>query len=167
MNVSCGTPLTAPRVSAGGLCRWKAINKEGRHVGLDFYDLLIEGHNPNQIYEIPSSLIFCWTLVQEECTLEWHPLACHPKPRPERRSLLDSSAPACVQKAGALLCGCVPRVFARMRAFPPPTGCEPRPAQNPRGASCARWKVPRSAKPIRQILWRQGREPVPPPRNVI
>jgi hypothetical protein len=22
---------------------WKAINKEGRHVGLDFYDLLIEG----------------------------------------------------------------------------------------------------------------------------
>jgi hypothetical protein len=42
MNVSCGTPLTAPRVSAGGLCRWKAINKEGRHVGLDFYDLLIE-----------------------------------------------------------------------------------------------------------------------------
>ena len=22
----------------------KAINKEGRHVGLDFYDLLIEGH---------------------------------------------------------------------------------------------------------------------------
>jgi hypothetical protein len=23
---------------------WKAINKEGRHVGLDFYDLLIEGH---------------------------------------------------------------------------------------------------------------------------
>jgi hypothetical protein len=44
MNVSCGTPLRAPRVSAGGLCRWKAINKEGRHVGLDFYDLLIEGH---------------------------------------------------------------------------------------------------------------------------
>ena len=24
---------------------WKAINKEGRHVGLDFYDLLIEGLN--------------------------------------------------------------------------------------------------------------------------
>src|SRR6266566_5405382 len=42
-NVPCGTPLTAPQVTTGGLCRWKAINKEGRHVGLDFYDLLIEG----------------------------------------------------------------------------------------------------------------------------
>jgi hypothetical protein len=41
-NVPCGTPLTAPHVTTGGLCRWKAINKEGRHVGLDFYDLLIE-----------------------------------------------------------------------------------------------------------------------------
>ena len=40
----CGTPLTAPHVTTGGLCRWKAINKVGRHVGLDFYDLLIEGH---------------------------------------------------------------------------------------------------------------------------
>jgi hypothetical protein len=39
-----GAPLTAPHVTTGGLCRWKAINKEGRHVGLDFYDLLIEGH---------------------------------------------------------------------------------------------------------------------------
>ncbi len=38
-----GAPLTAPHVTTGGLCRWKAINKEGRHVGLDFYDLLIEG----------------------------------------------------------------------------------------------------------------------------
>src|SRR2546428_186282 len=27
---------------SGGLCRWKGINKVGRHVGLDFYDLLIE-----------------------------------------------------------------------------------------------------------------------------
>jgi hypothetical protein len=39
-----GTPLTATHVTTGGLCRWKAINKVGRHVGLDFYDLLIEGH---------------------------------------------------------------------------------------------------------------------------
>ena len=38
-----GAPLTAPHVTTGGLCRWKAINKVGRHVGLDFYDLLIEG----------------------------------------------------------------------------------------------------------------------------
>ena len=38
-----GAPLTAPHVTTGGLCRWKAINKDGRHVGLDFYDLLIEG----------------------------------------------------------------------------------------------------------------------------
>jgi len=44
MNVPCGTPLTAPHVTTGRLCRWKAISKEGRHVGLDFYDLLIEGH---------------------------------------------------------------------------------------------------------------------------
>ena len=44
MNVAYGTPLTAPHVTTGGLCRWKAINKVGRHVGLDFYDLLIEGH---------------------------------------------------------------------------------------------------------------------------
>ena len=36
--------LPAPHVTTGGLCRWKAINKVGRHVGLDFYDLLIEGH---------------------------------------------------------------------------------------------------------------------------
>ncbi len=43
MNVPYGTPLTAPHITTGGLCRWKAINKEGRHVGLDFYDLLIEG----------------------------------------------------------------------------------------------------------------------------
>src|ERR1019366_4412782 len=45
MNAPCsGAPLTAPHVTTGGLCRWKAINKVGRHVGLDFYDLLIEGH---------------------------------------------------------------------------------------------------------------------------
>ena len=45
MNAPCSrAPLTAPHVTTGGLCRWKAINKEGRHVGLDFYDLLIEGH---------------------------------------------------------------------------------------------------------------------------
>jgi hypothetical protein len=44
MNAPCsGAPLTAPHVTTGGLCRWKAINKVGRHVGLDFYDLLIEG----------------------------------------------------------------------------------------------------------------------------
>ena len=35
--------MTAPHVTTEGLCRWKAINKVGRHVGLDFYDLLIEG----------------------------------------------------------------------------------------------------------------------------
>ena len=41
MNAPCsGAPLTAPHVTTGGLCRWKAINKVGRHVGLDFYDLL-------------------------------------------------------------------------------------------------------------------------------
>ena len=39
--------MTAPHVTTGGLCRWKAINKEGRHVGLDFYDLLIEGDSTN------------------------------------------------------------------------------------------------------------------------
>jgi hypothetical protein len=30
----------------------KAINKEGRHVGLDFYDLLIEGHYT----QVPSAM---------------------------------------------------------------------------------------------------------------
>src|ERR1035438_6959260 len=46
MNAPCsGAPLTAPHVTTGGLCRWKAINKVGRHVGLDFYDLLIEGRH--------------------------------------------------------------------------------------------------------------------------
>jgi hypothetical protein len=29
----------------------KAINKEGRHVGLDFYDLLIEGHYTHPMKE--------------------------------------------------------------------------------------------------------------------
>ncbi len=43
MNAPCsGAPLTAPHFTTGGLCRWKAINKEGRHVGLDFYDLLMK-----------------------------------------------------------------------------------------------------------------------------
>src|SRR5712691_5976236 len=37
MNAPCsGAPLTAPHVTTGGLCRWKAINKEGRHVGFQF-----------------------------------------------------------------------------------------------------------------------------------
>src|SRR2546429_4606705 len=53
MNAPCsGAPLTAPHVTTEGLYRWKAINKEGRHVGLDFYDLLIEGdytHDPARI----------------------------------------------------------------------------------------------------------------------
>ncbi len=49
MNAPCsGAPLTAPHVTTGGYAdgtmERKAINKEGRHVGLDFYDLLIEGH---------------------------------------------------------------------------------------------------------------------------
>ena len=41
-------PFTVLHV-IGGVCRWKANNcgkqltKVGRHVGLDFYDLLIEG----------------------------------------------------------------------------------------------------------------------------
>jgi len=43
-----GAPLTVPHVTTGGFAdgtmERKAINKEGRHVGLDFYDLLIEGH---------------------------------------------------------------------------------------------------------------------------
>ena len=43
MNVPYGTPLTAPRVTTGGYTDGKQLTKEGRHVGLDFYDLLIEG----------------------------------------------------------------------------------------------------------------------------
>jgi hypothetical protein len=39
---------SSPRHHTGGLCRWKPINKVGRHVGLDFYDLLIEGHNAHR-----------------------------------------------------------------------------------------------------------------------
>ena len=39
----CGTPLTAPHVTTGGYADGKQLTKEGRHVGLDFYDLLIEG----------------------------------------------------------------------------------------------------------------------------
>ena len=36
-------PLTAPHVTTGELCRWKAISfKVGCNVGLDFYDLRIE-----------------------------------------------------------------------------------------------------------------------------
>ena len=42
-DIQMDIPLTAPHVTTGGSCRWKAINKVGRHVGLDFYDLLIEG----------------------------------------------------------------------------------------------------------------------------
>jgi hypothetical protein len=42
-----GGALDSSHVTTGGLCRWKAINKEGRHVGLDFYDLLIEGDYTN------------------------------------------------------------------------------------------------------------------------
>ena len=45
MNAPCSGPaLTAPHVTTGGLCRWKAINKKGRHVGLDVYALLIKDH---------------------------------------------------------------------------------------------------------------------------
>jgi hypothetical protein len=49
MSVPYGTPLTAPRVTTGGYADGKQLTKEGRHVGLDFYDLLIEGdyaHKP-------------------------------------------------------------------------------------------------------------------------
>src|SRR5437660_11024861 len=57
MNAPCsGAPLTAPHVTTGGLCRWKAINKEGRHVGLDFYDLLIEGHSAQNADQAAPSL---------------------------------------------------------------------------------------------------------------
>ncbi len=42
MNVPYGTPLTAPHVTTGGYADGKQLTKEGRHVGLDFYDLLIE-----------------------------------------------------------------------------------------------------------------------------
>ncbi len=42
MNVPYGTHLTAPRVTTGGYADGKQLTKEGRHVGLDFYDLLIE-----------------------------------------------------------------------------------------------------------------------------
>jgi len=49
MNAPCsGPPLTTHHVTTGGYAdgkmERKAINKEGRHVGLDFSDLLIEGH---------------------------------------------------------------------------------------------------------------------------
>src|SRR5258708_40177705 len=43
MNVPYGTPLTAPHVTTGGYADGKQLTREGRHVGLDFYDLLIEG----------------------------------------------------------------------------------------------------------------------------
>ncbi len=60
-NVPCGTPLTAPQVTTGGLCRWKAINKEGRHVGLDFYDLLIEGDSAQNACA-HGRMLMPWTL---------------------------------------------------------------------------------------------------------
>ena len=69
MNAPCsGAPLTAPHVTTGGLCRWKAINKEGRHVGLDFYDLLIEGH----FTSVRFSFAF---LRDDECYGEFQQLA--------------------------------------------------------------------------------------------
>ena|ERR1700692_2683941 len=48
--------LPAPHVTTGGLCRWKAINKVGRHVGLDFYDLLIEAIALTDPSEAPRSM---------------------------------------------------------------------------------------------------------------
>ena len=43
MNAPCsGAPLTAPHVTTGGYADGKQLTMEGRHVGLDFYDLLIE-----------------------------------------------------------------------------------------------------------------------------
>jgi len=51
MNAPYGTPLTAPHVTTGGYADGKQLTKEGRHVGLDFYDLLIEGlytHTPSR-----------------------------------------------------------------------------------------------------------------------
>jgi hypothetical protein len=71
----------------------KAINKEGRHVGLDFYDLLIEGHytqvpyrkatmsviacyanhQRDAMYKLPESELrkqFAWMRAQRACQLE-------------------------------------------------------------------------------------------------
>src|SRR5215831_7886834 len=41
MNVPCGTLLTASTRQPRRIMQTEAINKEGRHVGLDFYDFLI------------------------------------------------------------------------------------------------------------------------------
>jgi hypothetical protein len=38
---------SSPRHPPEGYADGKQINKEGRHVGLDFYDLLIEGDYTN------------------------------------------------------------------------------------------------------------------------
>jgi hypothetical protein len=43
MNVPYGTPLTTPTSPPEGYADGKQLTKVGRHVGLDFYDLLIEG----------------------------------------------------------------------------------------------------------------------------
>jgi hypothetical protein len=54
MNVPYGTSLTAPHVTTGGYADGKQLTKEGRHVGLDFYDLLIEGdYAPSKILSRP------------------------------------------------------------------------------------------------------------------
>jgi hypothetical protein len=42
MNAPYRAPLTALHVTTEGLCSAEKNNKDGRHVGLDFYDLLIE-----------------------------------------------------------------------------------------------------------------------------
>src|SRR6266851_2344404 len=49
--------------NARGLCRWKAINKVGRHVGLDFYDLLIEGDYTNYTDSLQLSTFGCCRLA--------------------------------------------------------------------------------------------------------
>jgi hypothetical protein len=45
MNVPYGTPLVPTSPPEEGYADGKQLTKVGRHVGLDFYDLLIEGDN--------------------------------------------------------------------------------------------------------------------------
>jgi len=47
MNVPTGRPGQLPTSPPEGYADGKQLTKEGRHVGLDFYDLLIEGDFTN------------------------------------------------------------------------------------------------------------------------
>jgi hypothetical protein len=47
---SCQSSLLSDPNANFSVEMWRKSNmKEGRHVGLDFYDLLIEGHYPNSL----------------------------------------------------------------------------------------------------------------------